>query len=93
MSIDPIQPSTPPLRVDPAGAASSQPRDLAESTAEETRGARDRIELSDDARQITELDSAERQAKVRELREQVDAGTYRVDTDGVARRMMDQGEI
>lgn len=94
MSIDPIQPRPLTPRVDsPSGVPPRAPRQPDAGAADGADVVRDRIELSDGARNITDLNAGERQAKIRELREQIDAGAYRVDSDGVARRMIDQGDI
>ena len=50
---------------------------------------RDRIDLSDAARHAGSASTdAARDARLDDLRAQVDAGTYRVDADGVARRIV-----
>lgn len=53
----------------------------------------DRIELSPEAREITAEPDAARAAAVAALRAQLDAGTYQVDADGVARRIVARGDI
>lgn len=53
----------------------------------------DRIELSSAARDIQDEPDAAREAKLAALRAQIDAGTYRMDPDGVARRIVAREDI
>ncbi|MEI7926519.1 MAG: flagellar biosynthesis anti-sigma factor FlgM [Chloroflexota bacterium] len=53
----------------------------------------DRIELSSAAREMTTEPDADREAKLAALRAQIEAGTYRVDASGVARRIIARDEI
>jgi len=53
----------------------------------------DRIELSAEARGITTEPDAAREATIAALRAQVDAGTYQVDANGVARLIVDRGDV
>jgi flagellar biosynthesis anti-sigma factor FlgM len=53
---------------------------------------RDAIELSSDARRVIQMpmDRAQRAQLVEQLRQQVDAGTYRPDAEAVARRIAEE---
>lgn len=53
----------------------------------------DSINLSSAARDVANADPAQRDELVRRIRSQVQAGTYRVDADAVARQMVDRGEV
>lgn len=53
----------------------------------------DSINLSSAARDVAKADPAERDELLRRLRSQVQAGTYRVDPDAVAKQMIDRGEL
>ena len=53
----------------------------------------DRIELSTQAREVQSEPDAAREAKLAALRAQVDAGTYRMDTNGVARRIVAREDL
>jgi len=53
----------------------------------------DRIELSTAAREIGTEPDPDREAKLAALRAQVEAGTYRMDAYGVARRLVDRGDL
>ncbi len=52
----------------------------------------DSIELSDQARVLSEASDEDRDVLVERLRRQVSLGTYEVDADRVAREMVDHGE-
>jgi anti-sigma28 factor (negative regulator of flagellin synthesis) len=57
---------------------------------------RDRVDISEGAREVvrmSETELAARLAKVRQLREQIDAGDYEVDPNGLARRIVDRGDV
>lgn len=84
-------------------SSSSQPsnranraRRPAASRADASTGAgaerRDAIVLSDQARNVVQLpqQSIDRAQLVSQLRQQVDAGTYRPDAEAVARRIVEQ---
>ncbi|MGE3855628.1 MAG: flagellar biosynthesis anti-sigma factor FlgM [Dehalococcoidia bacterium] len=53
----------------------------------------DRIELSSDAREVQSEPEAAREAKLAALRAQIDAGTYRMDANGVARRIVARDDL
>lgn len=53
----------------------------------------DRIELSAAAREIQDEPEAAREATLAALRAQIDAGTYRMDADGVARRIVEREDL
>ena len=63
------------------------------SEREAAEARQDRIELSTAAREITSEPDEAREAKLAALRAQVEAGTYRVDAQGVARRIVARDEI
>ena len=76
-----------PVNLDPIAAqpAAGQP---------EPAERRDRIELSDAARQIGQQPvDGTREALLRQVRAQLDAGTYRIDADGVARRIVAREDL
>ncbi len=52
----------------------------------------DRIDLSDEARALQGTTPTDRQTRVDELRAQVRFGSYRVDADEVAQRMVERGD-
>lgn len=52
----------------------------------------DRIDLSDEARALQGTTPTDREARVDELRAQVRFGSYRVDADEVAQRMVERGD-
>jgi len=55
---------------------------------------RDRIDLSPEARDLAAATTPEeRQAVIDRLRDQVQDGTYRMDANGVAERMVDLGDV
>lgn len=54
---------------------------------------RDRIELSNAAREVGQQPAGDREAKLLALRAQIEAGTYRVDADGVARRIVARDDL
>jgi len=66
-----------PVESTPSASASAAAREAAEPR-------QDRIELSAEAREITG-DPDAREAKLEALRARIEAGTYRVDAEGVAR--------
>lgn len=79
--LTPIQPSVP----------STTSPVASEREAAETR--LDRIELSTAARDIGAEPDAAREAKLAALRAHVEAGTYRVDANGVAHRLIARDEL
>ena len=53
----------------------------------------DSINLSSAARELASAPPEEREALVRRIRAQVQAGSYRVDPDAIARQMVDRGDL
>jgi flagellar biosynthesis anti-sigma factor FlgM len=53
----------------------------------------DSIDLSAVAREIAASTPEEREALVRQIREEVQEGSYRVDPDAVARNMVNRGDV
>ncbi|MFA7249292.1 MAG: flagellar biosynthesis anti-sigma factor FlgM [Dehalococcoidia bacterium] len=53
----------------------------------------DRIELSPEAREISAEPDAAREALLAALRARIDAGTYRIDASGVARRIVNREDL
>jgi len=52
----------------------------------------DRIDLSEEARSLQGTSPTDREARVDQLRAQVRFGSYRVDADEVAQRMVERGD-
>ncbi|MEX2374710.1 MAG: flagellar biosynthesis anti-sigma factor FlgM [Dehalococcoidia bacterium] len=52
----------------------------------------DSVELSDQARVLSEVPDDEREALVKQLQQQVSSGTYEVDAERIARQMVDRGD-
>ena len=84
--ISPIEPSPEPSTTSPVAS---------ERAAAESRLIRieDRIELSAAARETGTEPDAVREARLAALRAQIDAGMYRMDADGVARRIVAREDI
>jgi len=77
-----------------AGSQAERARNAYRRQQTEPAGPReDSINLSSAARDVADADPAERDELVRRIRAQVQAGTYRVDADAVARQMVDRGEV
>ena len=81
-----------------SAAQPQRPIDAEQATAPSAAGPdeterRDRIELSDAARAIGQQSNAAREARMQALRAQLDAGTYRMDADGVARRIVARQDL
>jgi len=54
---------------------------------------RDRIDLSRAARGLSQQSDAAREARIRELQAQVEAGTYQVDPTSLAEQVMKSGDL
>jgi len=75
-----------PLSVPSSTSPVSSEREAAEARL-------DRIELSTQAREVQGEPDAAREAKLAALRAQIDAGTYRMDANGVARRIIAREDL
>ena len=86
--LHPVPPSSPSSPTSPV---------TGERAAAEARSAPidpiDRIELSAAAREIGAEPDAAREATLAALRAQIEAGTYRIDADGVARRIVAREDL
>ena len=79
-----------PQRVPDIAPATGRPAAGSDTPGEH----RDRIELTDAGREVVQQPSAmARRALLKALRERLDAGTYRVDAEGIARRIASQEDI
>lgn len=76
-----------------AGSQAEHARQAYRRSSEAPVPREDSINLSSAARDVANADPAERDELVRRIRAQVQAGTYRVDADAVARGMVDRGDV
>lgn len=82
--LSPVDPSTVPATPSAPSAASDR----------DTVSARqDRIDLSPAARELSAEPDAAREAQLAALRAQIESGAYRVDADGVARRIVAREDL
>lgn len=81
--------SQPPNRANRTGRPAASRGDASTGPSTERR---DAIQLSDQARNVVQLpqQSIDRAQLVANLRQQVNAGTYRPDAEAVARRIVEQ---
>ncbi len=79
-----------PLRVPDSNPATGRPAAAPDAPPEH----RDRIELTDASREVAQQGSdIAREALLKELRARLDAGTYRVDAEGIAQRIASQEDL
>lgn len=76
-----------------AGRGRAQPREQALGPASGDEAATDRISLSSAARELASAPPEDREDLIRRIRDQVRSGSYQVDPDSIARRMVNRGEM
>lgn len=59
-------------------------------TVSNTQAQTDKIEISSKAKQLSEISlyTTERNERIQEIKEQIDAGTYRVDSQEIAKKLI-----
>ena len=75
------------------GSNPDRARQAGRREAAPSAGSEDSINLSSAARDLATAPPEERAEIVRRIRSQVDAGSYRLDADAIARHMVDRGDL
>lgn len=76
-----------------AGSNADRARQAGRRESAPSTGSEDSINLSSAARDLASAPPEERAEIVRRIRSQVDAGSYRLDADSIARHMVDRGDL